>query len=481
MARTCNTLLSALLTVSLVLASFPPARALDTRLPDLGNRAGNLMTPKAEQALGQAFMRNVRQTRAVLDDPLIGDYIQQLGDRLVEHSDAAGTPFHFFVIDNHEVNAFAGPGGYIGVYTGLIAITQTESELAAVLAHEIAHVTQQHLLRAWETASNMALPSAAILLAAIAIGVATGSDAGLATATWGLGAQIQEQINFTRANEQEADRIGIDILADSGFDPNAMPAFFSRMGKANRAYATKLPEFLMTHPVTTSRTADAQGRAARYPARQVRDNLRFELARARITLRHIEHPLAHAAHLASQLQDGRYRNRLATEYERALSLLKGGRIAEADSILAHLLPASPDTMDFIVTKARVEQRQGKAETALRRLSQALLTHPASRSLVLSHAELATALGHYREAADQLRDHLGMAADEPRIHALLARASGEAGDTLAAHRHQAEYHYLNGEIEEAILQLELALKTPDISFYDSSRIDARLRELREKWE
>ena len=479
MARTRNTLLSALLTASLALAPLPSARALDTRLPDLGNSAGGLMTPKAEQELGRAFMRSVRQNQAVLDDPLIGDYIQQLGERLVEHSDAAGTPFHFFVIDNREINAFAGPGGYIGVYTGLISTTQTESELAAVLAHEIAHVTQQHLLRAWETASNMTLPNAAVLLAAIAIGVAAGGDAGLAAATMGQAGLIQEQINFTRANEQEADRIGIDILADTRFDPNAMPAFFSRMGKANRVYATKLPEFLMTHPVTTSRTADALGRAARYPARQVRDSLHFELTRARIALRNIEHPLAHAARLAHQLEDGRYRNRLATEYERALSLLQGGRIAEADTLLARLLQASPDTIEFIVAKAEVEQRQGKAEAALRRLRQALLAHPTSRALVLSHAELATALGHYREAVDQLRDHLGMATDEPRIHALLARASGEAWNAVAAHRHQAEYHYLNGKLEEAILQLELALKTPGISFYDSSRIDARLRELREE--
>jgi len=479
MARTCNTLLSALLTASLALGPLPSARALDTRLPDLGNSAGGLMTPKAEQELGRAFMRSVRQNQAVLDDPLIGDYIQQLGERLVEHSDAAGTPFHFFVIDNREINAFAGPGGYIGVYTGLIATTQTESELAAVLAHEIAHVTQQHLLRAWETASNMTLPSAAVLLAAIAIGVAAGGDAGLAAATVGQGALIQEQINFTRANEQEADRIGIDILAAAGFDPNAVPAFFSRMGKANRVYASKLPEFLMTHPVSTSRTADALGRASRYPARQLRDSLRFELTRARIALRDVDQPLAHAARLARQLEDGRYRNRLATEYERALSLLQGGRPEAASAILDKLLKKAPDTIEFIVARAEVAQRLGHAEAALKRLQDALKHHPSNRALILAHAELAIALGHFREAERKLRAHIGLATDEPRIHALLARASGEAGDAVSAHRHQAEYHYLNGELEEAILQLELAQKTPGIDFFDNSRIDARLRELREE--
>ncbi len=478
MARSCKQLLSLLLSSTLVFTS-APAVSLDTRLPDLGNSAGGLMTPKVERELGRAFMRNVRQNQAVLDDPLIGDYIQQLGERLVEHSDAAGTPFHFFVIDNREINAFAGPGGYIGVYTGLITTTQTESELAAVLAHEIAHVTQQHLLRAWETASNLALPNAAILLAAIAIGVAAGGDAGLAAATMGQGALIQQQINFTRANEQEADRIGIDILAAAGFDPNAVPAFFSRMGKANRVYASKLPEFLMTHPVSTSRIADALGRAARYPARQQRDSLRFELTRARIALRDVDHPLAHAARLARQLEDGRYRNRLATEYERALSLLQGGRPEAAAALLDQLLKKAPDTIEFIIARAEAAQRLGHAEAALKRLQDALEHHPSNRALLLAHAELAIALGHFREAERRLRAHIGLAADEPRIHALLARASGEAGDVVTAHRHQAEYHYLNGELEEAILQLELAQKTPGIDFFDNSRIDARLRELREE--
>ncbi len=469
--------LSLLPALCLTLALALPAQALDTRLPDLGNSAGSLMTPEAERELGRAFMRSVRREQAVLDDPLVNDYIQQLGQRLVDASEAAGSRFHFFVIDNPEINAFAGPGGYIGVYTGLIATTRSESELAAVLAHEIAHVTQKHLLRAWEAASNLTIPNAAVLLAAIAIGAVAGSDAGLAAATAGQAAIIQEQINFTRANEQEADRIGIDILARAGFDANAMPAFFSRMGKANRVYATKLPEFLLTHPVTTSRIADALGRAGDYPYRQPRDGFRYRLLKARLALRGEADPLDRARTLARQLADGRYSDRLATEYQRALALAAAGRTAEADRILGRPLKQRPDTLDLVVEKARSEARLGHPERALKRLRAALRQHPASQALNLVFAEIAVGMGRHREAMQQLKRYLEYAPDDALATGLLARAAGEAGEALDAHRYQAEYHYLDGNLEEAILQLEIALRAPDIGFYDASRIESRLAELR----
>ncbi|RMG33305.1 MAG: M48 family peptidase [Gammaproteobacteria bacterium] len=466
-----------LVALSLTVLFSLPASALDLRLPDLGSSAGAIMTPQQEAKLGKAFMRSVRHNQAVLDDPVIDDYIQDLGNRLVEASDAKGSRFHFFVIDNHEINAFAGPGGYIGVYTGLITTTQTESELAAVLAHEIAHVTQKHLLRAWESASNMTIPNAAVLLAAIAIGAVAGGDAGLAAASAGQAAFLQEQINFTRANEQEADRVGIDILARAGFDANAMAAFFSRMGKANRVYATKLPEFLLTHPVTTSRIADALGRAGTHPYHQPKDDLRYHLVKARLALRNETDPLGRARTLKRQLAEGRYQNRIATEYQRALALEQGDRPRAARTILRGLLEHSPDTLEFVYELAWVEQAMGQAEEALALLRKAADRHPASRTLALAHAELAIAQGKPSEAISRLRRYREYAPEEPRVYELLARASGALGDRAEAHRYQAEYHYLNGDLEEAILQLEIALRTKSLDFYESSRLESRLATLR----
>jgi predicted Zn-dependent protease len=195
------------------------------RLPDLGSPSDQYLTPNDEVRLGQAFMQNILETQAVVTDPLISEYIQNLGNRLLKHSEAAGHPYHFFVIEEPVINAFAGPGGHIGIFSGLILATQSESELASVIAHEIAHVTQKHLLRAFDEANKMSGKTAALILAAILVGMTTSSpDAGIAMATGVQASAIQQQINFTRSNEQEADNVGIRILADADFDPRAMPA-----------------------------------------------------------------------------------------------------------------------------------------------------------------------------------------------------------------------------------------------------------------
>ncbi len=455
------------------------ATALNTDLPDLGHSAGSIMTPKQERELGRAFMRNVRQNQAVLDDPLVADYIQQLGARLAGHSDGAGQNFTFFVIDNPEINAFAGPGGHIGVYTGLILTTETESELAAVLAHEIAHVTQQHLMRAWETASNMQIPNAAILLAAIALGAAAGGDAGIAAAMSGQAALLQEQINFTRANEKEADRIGIDILAKSKFETRALPAFFSRMGKANQLYSTEVPEFLLTHPVTTNRIADALGRADNYPYHQPADDLRYQLIRTLLQERNQANPNAAVADYERLLKTGRYRSRTAMEYGRALALLRANQPEEADNALKALLESNPKVTEFIVTKASVEARLGQKDKALTRLRDAVLEKPSSYALNLAYAEVAVARGAYAAALRQLEDYVQYNEGDPRVYQLMSIAAGEQGDRLKAHRLLAEHHYLNGDLEAAILQLEIASKQAGGSFYDASRVESRLKTLREE--
>jgi len=449
------------------------ATALNTELPNLGHSAGSLMTPKQERELGRAFMRNVRQNQAVLDDPVVADYIQQLGARLVASSDAAGQGFKFFVIDNPEINAFAGPGGHIGIYTGLILTTETESELAAVLAHEIAHVTQNHLLRAWETAGNMAIPNAAILLAAIALGATVGGDAGMAAAMGGQAALLQKQINFTRANEKEADRIGIDILAKSDFETRAMPAFFSRMGKANRVYATEIPEFLLTHPVSTNRTADALGRAETYPYQQPEGDLRYQLVRAHLQQRDQSSPEAAVADIDRLLKNGRYRNREAMEYARTLALVRANRLKEADDAIDNLLQQHPKVSEFIVTKASIEARRKQTGKALERLRAAVLEKPSSYALNLAYAEVAVAHGQFAAALQQLQEYLQYNDDDPKVFQLMSIAAGEQGDKLQAHRLLAEHHYLNGDLDAAILQLEIATKFASGNFYEAARIESRL--------
>ena len=455
----------------------PPALSLDTKLPDLGNSAGSLITPKRERELGKAFMRSVRRSERVMGDPVLTDYIQNLGQRLVDASSASGTSFTFFLIDDPQINAFAGPGGYIGIYTGLLLTTETESELASVLAHEIAHVTQQHLLRAWESTSTMSISNAAVLLAALALGAAVGGDAAAAAAIGGQAALIQQQINFTRANEKEADRVGIEILANSGHEPRAMPTFFSRMGNANRVYASKLPEFLMTHPVTTSRTADALGRADRYPYRQTPEDMGYHLVRMYLLQRQIDRPKEAIRELQLMLEDGRYRNEEAVRYGITMAQLRANQPSEASVALDQLLNKHPDRVEFIVARAQADAQQKKKDAALQRLDRALDRSPGSYALNITYAEVALDSGKPALASKRLQRFLDFRKEEPRVYQLLSRAAGDLGKQSQGHQYLSEYYYLTGELKSAILQLEIALKDPKMDFYESSRLESRLAELR----
>jgi predicted Zn-dependent protease len=445
-------------------------------LPDIGASSGSIMTPAAERRLGGRFMSSVRRALPIIDDPLLSDYIQRLGHRLVKKCDAPNRPFTFFLIDQAMVNAFAGPGGYIGVYTGLFLESQTESELASVLAHEIAHVTQNHLFRSFERAQRMSGPAAAMMLGAILLGAASGSaDAGIAGVAGVQASMVQDQINFTRANEKEADRLGIKTLDGADFDPRAMPVFFERMGHASRLYETGAPEFLRTHPVTTSRIADAMGRAEQYPHKQPNENDQFQLVRATLRLRQIESPEQGIKHFRNSLQDGRHRSEDAQRYGYALALMRARNYPEARKKIDLLLKKAPDQIFFLIASATLDEATGNGARALKTLESALELYPANYPLTMAYAGLLLDARRAAKAEAILQDAVQLLPNNANLYKLLARAAGEAGNLVAAHQYQAEYYFLSFQMESAIQQLDIALRKKGLSFYQSSRIEARLKE------
>ena len=240
----------------------------DIQLPDMGDSSGTLITPIQEQELGAAFFRSLHNQIEINQDPEIQQYIKETGQRIVANSDTPSYTFHFFVVLDNAINAFAGPGGYIGINSGLILISESESELASVMAHEVAHVTQRHLYRAFEAASRLSIPTAAATLVALLIGTQSPEMAQAALMAIQAGS-IQFQIDFTRSNEQEADRVGMQALVKANYDPRSMPIFFERLQQSSRYYGRDIPEFLRTHPVTASRISDTRGRAEKYPYRQL--------------------------------------------------------------------------------------------------------------------------------------------------------------------------------------------------------------------
>ena len=459
----------------------PAGHADEIRLPEIGDPSGNLLNPTEEQRLGQAFMRSIRAIQPVITDPLLNAYIQNLGGKLAGNSNQPGRPFHFFLIKDPQINAFAGPGGYIGVYTGLITTTESESELASVVAHEIAHVTQNHLVRRFDAVQRMSLPMTALAAAAMVLGAAAGNAAaGVAAASGLQAAMAQTEINFTRANEEEADNIGIQTLAKTGFDPQAMPTFFERMGLSTRLYDDgKLPEFLRTHPVTSNRIADARGRAGTYPYRQYPDSLEYHLLRTTLKGDQFENPQQAVVFFRGTIKERRFRNEEAERYGYARALIADKQYQAASQQIDLLLRKRPEHIAYIALQALLLKEQGDPEQALQVHTDGLELYPGSYPLTIYCTELLLIQGQADAALKLLESQIRGMPGEARLYKLSARAAGMLGKDNLGHQYLAEYYYLNGALEPAIRQLQIALRDNGISDYRNAQMSARLHELEQE--
>ena len=487
----------------------------DVRLPDLGSSADALISPQEARDYGASMLRQMRALDMVVDDPLLDDYINDLGYRLVANSDKPKEHFAFFVVKDQEINAFAAPGGYIAVNAGLMTITRDESELAGVVAHEIGHITQNHLQRAFEDSKKDAPLMALVLLGAIAAGASSHSgDAPMAVLAGGQGLIAQKSINFTRKDEVEADRVGIQTLARAGFDPNAMAGFFQRMQDAMSAGAggEDVPALLQTHPVTMMRISDAKARAdALIAAQKLRptgtamDRLQWEKSTAPIAF--VKDPALLVAapksgHLDSYaLMRERVRvlagdaTKLATYYSAslqarpdfdtpanrygyALALTRSGRGATAIEQLQPLLQSHPESLILKLALADARLQAGQRAAALAAYAGLNTQSPRNRAVALAYAKALTAGGDQQQArlaANLLRPLLDNAS-EPEIYDAYARASDKAGDSVRAGEAFADASYYSGRPYDAMEQLKRLLKRDDLDYYARVRIQARIAEL-----
>ncbi len=459
----------------------PRAENLYSDLPSIGDSAGSVISPVEERKLGAAFMRRIRQSGMVLDDLEITSYLRSLGRRLATNSEAPAQQFIFFVVNEPSINAFAGPGGYIGVHTGLFLASESESELAGVLAHEIAHVTQRHLARAFEAADNLSIPSMAALIAAVLIGTQN-ADAGVATAAIAQAGSLQYQINFTRANEYEADRVGIQTLANAGLDPYGMPVFFERLQKSSRLYGGRPPEFLSTHPVTTNRIAEATSRAENYPPGN-KDSLDFQLIRARLRVMTYDNP----HQVIDDYHQYRKRGERAEPYEQyeyALLLAATDAHREAVKILQSLHRKDPDRIAYRLALAAMYRKTGESAQAIALYEDSLELYPGSLELMVPYASALLANGRAKDAYQLLRDSYTISDisndkyNDPHIYKLLAQAAEAMGREAQMHGAMSQYYFLNGFTRQAIQQLQLARRESGLTDYETARIQARLEELKQ---
>jgi predicted Zn-dependent protease len=452
-------------------------RAPAQALPELGDAASAAISPQVERRIGESIVREIRyRDPAYVDDAEIADYLEHLGRRLLAAVPGARQDFEFFAVRDAAINAFALPGGFVGVHTGLLVAAASESEVASVLAHEIAHVTQRHIARLIGAQQQMQLPSMVALAAAILLG-GSRPDLAAGAAAAVQGGVVQQQLSYTRDFEREADRVGFGTLAAAGFDVRAMPAFFEKMQRGTRlADDGSVPSYLRTHPMTTERIADAQNRATDAPYRQHLDSLDFHLVRAKLRAESGE-PRDAVASLAAAVKERRYANETAARYGLVLARLRARQVREAQAELAALRTGGAASPMLDTLAARVQQAAGDAAGALDTLRQALRRTPGRLPLVYAYAEALQQAGRSKEALAALEEPLRAHPGDARLRALQARTYAALGKRLLQHQAQAELYVLRGSVPAAIEQLQLAQAAGDGNFYELSAVEARLKELR----
>ena len=457
--------------VAFFLAATP---ALAQGLPDLGDPSQIAISANQERQLGEEIMREIRADKDYLDDPELVDYLNQLGYRLVGGI-GSRQDFEFFAIRDPSINAFALPGGFIGVHTGLILAAQSESEVASVLAHEIAHVTQKHLARMIEGQKTSQITSLVALAIAILAARSNSQISNAAMATAGA-LNVQSQLNFTRENEREADRVGLQVLEGSGFDTRGMASFFERLQRGTRLYETGAPAYLRTHPLTYERIADIQNRIQSTPYRQVTDSPEFLLLRAKLQA-DLGSPRDAVASMETNLRERKYASEMAQRYGLAAALLRAGDAAAAAKQIAPLRKQFPPHPIIETLGGQVLFANDQQKAALELYRQAIRSFPQHRALVYGYADALMSTGQDQDALAFLSSYLQTQRADPRLYDLQARAYAGLGRRLPQHRAQAEAFVLRGNLVAAIDQLQRAVKSGDGDFYELSAAEARLRELR----
>ena len=476
---------------------------LSDQLPALGDRISAISRPERENALGQAWLRRLRQKASLIYDPLLIDYLYTLTSELASHSSLQNDPLTLVLVNSAQINAFAVPGGVIGFNAGLFLHTESEAELASVIAHELAHLSQRHYARNQELAKYGQLKYMAALLAGVAAIAAGAGDAGVATLATTAALSRENQLRYSRAHEREADRIGMLTLAKAGIDPNAMPSFFEKLHNQRRFAGDLPPEFLLTHPVTQSRLSDSRTRAAQFqrqrrkaePMHQVSE---FKLMQARVVSAYQSDVEKNIERFIAQLKDQEAvedENNDTNEqkstlprltplnaphfYGLAQAYLKANRYKAAQQQIKTLRQAYPNQITFVVTEAEILYAMGAYAQAEALLEQFQALNPGNQPLEIMMAKSYLQSEQPEAALIKLEQSINRhpeSRQNPTVWRLMAQARGQAGQRIAAHQAKAEYHFLHGRNNEAIQQLTFAADRAKGQVLLQQRIQQRVEEI-----
>ncbi len=449
--------------------------AVDIKLPSLGDTTSGIISKQQEYELGQSWLRAYRSRVPIYDDPELLFYLEQLTFKLSRYSQLKDHRLELLLINNPTMNAFAVPGGIIGIHTGLLRYAETEDQLGTVLAHELAHLSQRHFARQVENQQELSVANMAGLLASLILAATVSSDAGLAAMSATQAATLESSLRYSRSHEQEADRIGMATLYDAGMDPAAASQMFQKMMQATRYTGYKIPEFLLTHPLTEKRIADTANRVSQYPARQYPPHPEYHLMRARALL---------AIDKNSQRSIRRFKTELegqplfpeAAHYGLALAQIKAGNHEEARIAINQLITTSGNNLHYKMAEIINERKAGNLQLAITKAKLLQPLHPGYYPLFLAQAENYMAANQYDNSEAILTELSRTRSQDPKVWYLLAEVRGLAGNIAGVHLARAEYYILNGVFDKAKEQLSYAARLAAQDHKQSAIIAQRLREV-----
>lgn len=471
--------LSFVLTLSLTAVAQDANYNNKNTLPEIGVVASDAISLDKEMIVGDAVMRQMRGQSPIISDPVLDEYLQDIGNRLVVHADNAKFPFEFFWVNNDAINAFAFFGGHIGVHTGLMRRAENESELASVLAHEISHVTQRHIARRMQAQKRSSPLALASLIGGVLIAMAN-PEAGIAAMQAGSAASAQLQIDYTRTNEQEADRIGIAMLARAGYDPTAAASFFSTMAEEYRM-VSKPPARLLTHPLTETRIADARSRAADYPRRYLPINKQFELAKARIKARYSFKADYAVEYFEAAVDQDVQRSKEASLYGLALAYMRNEKIDKAKKVMDKLIAGDSDNLFYLDAMTDIHISTGQPLKAVEMLKPHVKHNPRNQVLALNQANAYISAQKYDNAISLLKDFLLVRKDYQIAHQLMSEAYQKSKQFSQMHQSKAEVYALYGAYNRAVDELQYAYNFAGDNHLAKQRIRARIKQFRDQEE
>ncbi|MBN1379316.1 MAG: M48 family metallopeptidase [Gammaproteobacteria bacterium] len=447
-------------------------------LPSIGNPADQYLSPIQEAKLGAEFYRSVYRAGAVLEDPEVSNYIQHLGNVLVNSLGSGAHDYTFFVVNDSAINAFAVPGGYVGVNAGLILASDTESQLASVMAHEIAHVSQRHIARQIANMNSTQIPTLGAIFAGMLLAAGGSGEAGMALMSTGMALQQQQYLNFSREHEIEADRIGLGLLYRAGFDPTGMPQFFRTLQRNRFSSNLKQFAFLMTHPLDHVRIAEAQGAIDRLPKQQHSNSNNYLFAKARLQAVTANQPVDLARKIEKTLQKESSKKPAVIDlYAFSQALELASEFRRANATLNKIDEFDEENIPLQLGRIRSLLNSKQTESAIRILHQLMKIYPDNFAVNYYYAKAMLDSGKYAEGCKELKQFL-LKNPTPimGVHKLMAELYNANGQGIESKRTMSEYYYNTGNFNGAVFQLREALKEPNLDYITRSQIELRLREL-----